>query len=52
MGLIESKEIINQALNIAIQRGCFGLLEVQSIVKALETLNEALDIQFGEIENL
>jgi len=52
MGLIESKEIINQALNIAIQRGCFGLIEVQSIVKALEKLNETQDIQFGEVEDL
>ena len=52
MGLIESKEIINQAINIAIQKGCFNLTDVQAIVKALETLNEAPDIQFGEIENL
>lgn len=52
MGLIESKEIINQAINIAIQKGCFNLTDVQAIVKALETLNETPDIQFGEIESL
>ena len=50
MGLAESKEVINQAINIAIQKGCFNLTEVQTIVKALEILNEAPDIQFGDIE--
>jgi hypothetical protein len=50
MGLKESKEIVSQAINIAIQKGCFNLTEVQTIVKALETLNEAPDVQFGEIK--
>lgn len=50
MGLKESKEIVNQAINIAIQKGCFNLTEVQTIVKALEALNEAPDVEFGEIK--
>jgi hypothetical protein len=50
VGLTESKEVINQAINIAIQKGCFNLADVQAIVKALETLNQAPDIEFGDIE--
>ena len=34
-----AKQIINEALNIAIAKGCFGLVEVTNIVKALEVLN-------------
>ena len=36
-------------MNIAISKGCFGLLEVTNIVKALDYLNEQPDVQFGEI---
>ena len=31
-------QIINEALNIAIAKGCYGLVEVTNIVKALEEL--------------
>ena len=34
-----AKQIVNEALNIAIAKGCFGLVEVTNIVKALEVLN-------------
>jgi hypothetical protein len=34
-----AKQIIAEALNIAISKGCFGLVEVQNIVKALEVIN-------------
>jgi len=43
-------QIVNEALNIAIQKGCFGLLEVSNIVKAIEHLNEQPDVEFGEIK--
>ena len=42
-------QIVNEAMNIAIAKGCFGLLEVTNIVKALDYLNEQPDVQFGEI---
>jgi hypothetical protein len=42
-------QILKEALNIAISKGCFGLLEVSNIVKALDYLNEQPDVQFGEI---
>lgn len=40
-----AKQIIAEALNIAIAKGCFGLVEVQNIVKALEVINEKPEIQ-------
>ena len=33
-------QIINEALNIAIAKGCFGLVEVTNIVKAVEVITE------------
>ena len=44
-----SKQIITEALNIAISKGCFNLIEVTNIVKALEFLNEQPDVEFGEV---
>lgn len=45
-----AKQIVNEALNMAIAKGCFGLIEVTNIVKALEFLNEQPDVEFGEID--
>ena len=42
-------QIVSEALNIAIAKGCFGLIEVTNLVKAVEFLNDQPDIQFGEI---
>jgi hypothetical protein len=44
-----AKQIVNEALNIAISKGCFGLIEVSNIVKALDFLNDQPDVEFGEI---
>jgi len=44
-----AKQIIAEALNMAIAKGCFGLIEVTNIIKALEHINEQPDIEFGEI---
>jgi hypothetical protein len=44
-----AKQVMNEALNMAISKGCFGLLEVTNIVKALEFLNNQPDVEFGEI---
>jgi hypothetical protein len=49
MELNTAKQIISEALNIAIAKGCFGLIEVQNIVKALEKVNETQDVQFDLI---
>ena len=44
-----AKQVIAEALHIAISKGCFGLVEVQNIVKALEVLNDQPTIEFGEV---
>jgi hypothetical protein len=46
-----AKQIVNEALNIAISKGCFGLIECSNIVKALDFLNEQPDVEFGEISH-
>ena len=46
----QTKQIIKEALNIAISKGCFGLIEVSNIVKAIEFIESQPDIEFGEIE--
>jgi len=44
-----AKQVIAEALHMAISKGCFGLVEVQNIVKALEHINGQPDVEFGEI---
>jgi hypothetical protein len=44
-----AKQIVSEALHIAITKGCYGLVEVTNIVKALEFLNEQPDVEFGAI---
>ena len=46
-----AKQIVNEALNIAISKGCFGLIECSNIVKALDFLNDQPDVEFGEIDH-
>jgi hypothetical protein len=42
-------QVINEAMNIAIERGCFNLTHVTNIVKALDFLNNQPNVEFGEI---
>lgn len=42
-------QILKEALNIAIAKGCFGLIETSNIVKALEHLDNQPNVEFGEI---
>ena len=44
-----AKQIVTEALHIAISKGCFGLVEVTNIVKAVEFLSNQPDVEFGEI---
>ena len=44
-----AKQIISEAMNIAIAKGCFGLVEVTNIVKAVEFLNDQPNVEYGEI---
>jgi hypothetical protein len=45
-----AKQIVNEALNIAIAKGCFGLVEVTNIVKAVEFLSNQPDVEFGSVD--
>ena len=48
-----AKQVIAEALHIAIAKGCYGLVEVQNIVKALEVINEqaqVIEFDSGEVE--
>lgn len=49
MDLKLSKEVVNQAINIAIKNGCFNLEEAQAIVHALEKINGLEDVEFDEV---
>lgn len=44
-----AKQVIAEALHIAIAKGCYGLIEVQNIVKALEVISQAPEIELGEV---
>jgi len=44
-----AKQIISEAMNIAIAKGCFGLVEVTNIVKAVEFLSNQPDVEYGDI---
>ena len=46
----QAKETINQAINVAMQKGCFNLAESQAIIHALEIINSQPDVEFGEIK--
>lgn len=40
MDQITAKQIIKEAINVAISRGCFGLIEVKNIVSALDYIEQ------------
>ena len=40
-------QVVAEALNIAIAKGCFNLVEVTNIVKALEELHKLPTIEFA-----
>jgi len=50
MELQTAKQVLVEALDIAIKKGCYGLNEVNNIVKALDKILELDDIKFGEIQ--
>jgi hypothetical protein len=52
MELNQAKEIINQAIDIAVKKGCFGLSEMQAIIPALIKIQGLEDVQFGEMPEM
>ena len=49
MELENAKQILVEALDIAIKKGCYGLNEVNNIVKALDKILEIDDIKFEKV---
>jgi hypothetical protein len=46
MELSQAKQIINSAIDVAIQKGCYSLADVQAVIQALEKINSVDDIEF------
>jgi hypothetical protein len=44
-----AKQIVNEALHIAMTKGAFGLVEVANIVKALEVFNADQEADFEQV---
>jgi hypothetical protein len=47
--LIEAKQILKNALNVAVQKGCFSIDDVAVIIEAFKKIEVLQDIEFGEI---
>ena len=45
----DAKQVINQAIDIAIQKGCFNLNDTAKIIEALQNINALDDVKFGKI---
>lgn len=50
MNLEEAKQIINNALNLAIQKGCYNLDDVKLIIKALEENDKSVSFEIVKEE--
>lgn len=49
MELKDAKQVLNQAIDLAIQKGCFNLNDTAQIIEALSQINELDDVKFGKI---
>jgi len=49
MELKEAKEVINQAINAAVLKGCYSLEDIKVIIMAIEKLNNQPDVEFGDV---
>jgi hypothetical protein len=47
-----AKQVLKEALNIAISRGCYGLVETTNIIMALNFMDSQPDVEFGLIEEV
>lgn len=52
MELKQAKEIVNQAIDVAVKKGCYSLIEMEAIIGALTKINGLDDVEFGEITTL
>lgn len=52
MELKQAKQVIQQAINAAMLKGCYSLEDVKVIVRAMETIEKQPDVEFGAIESI
>lgn len=52
MELKDAKTILNQAIDVAIQKGAFNLNDSAQIIQALQIINELDDVKFGKIKQV
>ena len=46
----EAKQTLLNAMDIAIQKGCFNIHQAKEVIIALEVFLNQPDVQFGEVE--
>ena len=46
MELIEAKQILKNALNVSVQKGCFSIDDVAVIIEALKKIESIQDVEF------
>ena len=46
MELKQAKEILKNALNVAVQKGCFSIDDVAVIIEALKKIESIQDVEF------
>jgi ACT domain-containing protein len=44
--LIEAKQILKNALNVSVQKGCFSIDDVAVIIEALKKIESIQDVEF------
>jgi hypothetical protein len=49
--LKQAKEILKNALNVSVQKGCFSIDDVAVIIEALKKIESMQDVEFIANEN-
>lgn len=52
MELKDAKEVVAQAINAALLKGCYNLADARVIIEALDKLTSQPEVEFGKIEPL
>lgn len=48
--VVAAKQTLIDAMDIAVQKGCFNIHQCKEVIIALETVINQPDVQFGEVE--
>lgn len=50
MELNQARKIVEDAINVALLKGVYGLADSRVILMALDKINSMQDVEFGELE--